>query len=251
MAIQLRVPAFAFLALTLAAPAGAQRRFPPDSLTNLKYYSKTIPVRALIDSMRQFSFALGVRCTYCHVGEEGQPLATYDFAKDDKRPKRTARVMLHMVEHINGEHLADVPERSNPPVVVACMTCHRGRPTPVELEDRLARTLADSGLDATVREYRALRERFYGTAAYDFRRGLLVLASAQLSASRPDDALGLLRLNAEFFPESGQTVFLMGEAWIAKGDTAQAVERYRAALAMDSTLARGVQQRLRGLGVEP
>jgi len=247
-----RPRAIATLALALMAVGRASaQRFPPDSLTNLEYFPKDIPVRALIDSMRQFSFALGVRCTYCHVGEEGKPLATYDFAADKKRPKEVARVMLDMVEHINRQHLADVPERSDPPVVVACATCHRSRAKPIELEDRLGRTLADSGLDVAMREYRAVREEYYGTAAYDFRRGLLVLASERLRAGHADDALGLLRLNAEFYPESAQTALLMGEAYVAKGDTAAAVASYRDAIARDSMFARGVAPRLRALGVEP
>ena len=33
--------------------------------------------------MPGFTRALGVRCSYCHVGEEGESLSTYDFASDD------------------------------------------------------------------------------------------------------------------------------------------------------------------------
>lgn len=231
------------------APAGAQQRFPPDSLTNLKYYPKTIAVRSLIDSMRAFTGALGVRCTYCHVGEEGQPLETYDFAKDDKRPKRVARVMLDMVKHINDEHLADVPARSNPPVVVRCETCHHGLAKPERLEDVLARSIADSGVDAAVRSYRALRTRYYGSASYDFRERTLNEMSRQLiRGGKPDDALALLRLNAEQFPESGMPILLMGEAQVVKGDTAAAIESIRAAIAKDTTLARQGRQRLQALG---
>ncbi|MGH6693463.1 MAG: hypothetical protein ACREF4_22565, partial [Gammaproteobacteria bacterium] len=75
--------AVAFLTLPAAAQQPA-RKFPPDSLTNLKVFPKNIAVRALIDSMRQVTFALGVRCEYCHVGEAGQPLETFDFKADDK-----------------------------------------------------------------------------------------------------------------------------------------------------------------------
>lgn len=240
--------AFAAILLALAAPARAQR-FPPDSLTNLKYYPKTIPVRVLIDSMRAFTSALGVRCSYCHVGEEGQPLATYEFAKDDKRAKRVARVMLDMVAHINSEHLADVPERSKPPVIVRCETCHHGLAKPERLQDVLARTLADSGADASVRRYRALRERYYGSAAYDFRENTLNEMGRQLiGAGKADDALALLRLNAEQFPEAGMPLFLIGEAQVARGDTAAAVESIRAAVAKDSTLARQARRRLEALG---
>src|SRR5437879_11861798 len=93
----------------LCGPLAAQRRFPPDSFTNLKVLPKNIDQRTLITTMRGFAQGLGVRCTYCHVGpHEDAPLDSVAFAKDDKRTKRVARVMMHMVMHINGEHLTDV-----------------------------------------------------------------------------------------------------------------------------------------------
>src|SRR5215510_12639559 len=127
-------------------PVAAQEKFPPDSFKALKVLPKTIGQRALIDTMRGFALALGVRCTYCHVGKEGQPLDSVNFPSDDKRTKRTARVMMHMVMHINEEHLADVPDRPTPHVVVKCETCHRGVSRPRPLDDDLALMLADSGL---------------------------------------------------------------------------------------------------------
>lgn len=247
-----RSAAAAAVILFVAAPLNAQGRFPPESLTNLKVFPRTIPVRALIDSMRNFTFALGVRCSYCHVGEEGQPLSSYDFAKDDKRAKRTARVMLDMVKHINGEHLADVPERSNPPVVVTCETCHRGRAKPERLQDVLARQQADSGTDAAVAMYKRLREQYYGSAAFDFREGTLNRWAQELvRGGKADAGLAVARLNAEQFPASGQPLVVVAEAYLAKGDTAQAVTNYRAAIAKDSTMAGPLRRRLQALGGAP
>src|SRR5712692_8005093 len=157
----------------LGSPAAAQGKFPPDSFKNLKVLPKNISQRALLDTMRGFALALGVRCVYCHVGKEGQPLDSVNFRSDDKRTKRAARVMMHMVMHINEEHLLDVPDRPKPVVVVRCATCHRGIARPRLLGDELALTLADSGLDATVRRYRALREQYYGSGSYDFREIVL------------------------------------------------------------------------------
>ena len=232
-----------------AATAAAQGRFPPDSLTNLEYFPKTIAVRALLDSMRAFTAALGVRCPYCHVGEEGQPLATFDFAADDKRAKEVTRVMLDMVKHINTEHLADVPQRSNPPVVVRCETCHHGLAKPERLQDVLARAVADSGADAAVARYRALRERYYGSWTFDFREGTLSDLGRQLiRGGKPDAAIALLRVNAEQFPASGMPLFLIGEAQAAQGDTAAAIASIRAAVEKDSTLAMQARQRLQALG---
>jgi hypothetical protein len=227
------------VSIALGAPGGravAQGKFPPDSFKNLKVLPKNIAQRALIDTMRGFALALGVRCVYCHVGKEGQPLDSVNFRSDDKRTKRAARAMMHMVMHINEEHLADVPDRPMPHVVVRCATCHRGVSRPRLLDDDLSLMLADSGLEATVRRYRALRDQYYGSGSYDFRELTLnLLAGSEVRAARPDNAIGLLKLNAEFNPNSAQIPFLLGESYLQKGDTATALADYKDALARDST----------------
>jgi hypothetical protein len=225
--------------LAVAWPVAAQRRFPPDSFTNLKVLPKTIDQQTLIATMRGFSLSLGVRCTHCHVAaRDDAPLDSIDFAKDDKRTKKTARVMLEMVQHINAEHLADVPERPQPKVEVRCMTCHRGVARPRLIDDAVALLLADSGLAAAARRYRDLRQRFYGSGSYDFREGVLNdLARAEARAGRPDNAIGLLELNAEFNPASGAIPYIEGEVYLQRADTAAAIAHWRAALTKDSTLA--------------
>jgi len=237
----------------LPAPARAQAHFPPDSLVNLKYFPKTIAVRDLIDSMRTFTFALGVRCQFCHVGREGMPLDSFNFRSDSLRTKRAARVMLDMVRHINDEHLADVPDRPRPRVVVTCVTCHRGVNRPVDLATLLlgAARAAGGGLDSALRAYRGLREVYYGRAAYDFGEPTLNLVAEGLAADRRfDDAVAVLRLNAQYFPASPQIPTRLGEALLAKGDTAGAVAAYRQALQVNpqNPLAR---RRLGQLGAAP
>ncbi len=226
----------AVAALLAPDSAAAQGRFPPDSFKNLKVLPKTIDQRTLINTMRGFTQALGVRCTYCHVGQEGQPLDSVNFVSDDRRPKQVARVMMHMVMHINGEHLAEVPDRPQPLLEVRCATCHRGVARPRLLDDDITLTLADSGLDAAARRYRSLREQYYGSGSYDFREGVLAqVARSEAMAGRVDNALGLLKLDAEFYPASGAIPFLMGEALLQKGDTTGALASYRDALVKDST----------------
>ena len=232
-----RAVGFVVLSITLASTLRAQGKFPPDSFTNLKVLPKNIGKQELIATMRGFALGLGVRCTYCHVGREGAPLDSLKFASDDKRTKRAARVMMDMVKHINEEHLADVPSRPEPHVVVKCETCHRGVARPRLLTDELALYLADSGLAATARHYRELRERYYGSEAYDFREfPLLDLARSEARAKRVDNAIGLLQLAAEFFPNSGMTPAAKGDIYLDKGDTALALSSYREALAKDSTM---------------
>jgi hypothetical protein len=221
----------------LPATAPAQGKFPPDSFTNLKVLPKTIDQRTLINTMRGFATGLGVRCTYCHVApRDDAPLDSVAFAKDDKRTKRVARVMMHMVMHINDEHLHEVPDRPKPLLEVRCATCHRGVARPRLLDDEMTLTLADSGLDAAVRRYRALRERYYGSGSYDFREDVLTeVARDEARAGRPDNAVGLLNLNAEFNPQSARIPAALGDAYLAKGDTVNALANYRTSLSRDST----------------
>ena len=119
----------ALLAL-LVAPAvlGAQAppRFPPDSLINVHVFPKTTPVTQVLAAMREFSGALGVRCNYCHVGEEGRPLETFNFASDDKRTKHVGRQMMRMTQEIN-RRLDTLPGRTGAGLQVTC-TAGAGRP---------------------------------------------------------------------------------------------------------------------------
>src|SRR5271156_4869322 len=70
-----------------------------------------IPADQLLPAMRYMTFALGVRCEYCHVQD--------NFESDEKAPKKRAREMMKMMFAIDngsfGGHRA-----------VTCYTCHRG-----------------------------------------------------------------------------------------------------------------------------
>jgi tetratricopeptide (TPR) repeat protein len=189
------------LVCSSVAPAAAQ--WPPEKFENLKVLPDTIPPRQLIGLMADFTRALGVRCTHCHVGEEGRPLATYDFPSDDRLAKRKARGMLRMVMAINGQDLADLEERADPPVRVQCVTCHAGRTTPRQLEDVLVLAYAAGGLDSTRAAYATLRERYYGRAAYDFGSvPLTVVADSIRNRGSLADAVAMQALNVEMNPTS-------------------------------------------------
>ena len=111
-----------------AVPAPARPPFAAPPYTNLKVFPADISRENLLWNMRFFSQSLGVRCTHCHVGEEGQPLATFDFASDAKDQKLKARDMLRMVHRINRE---DFGVQQFKDVKVTCFTCHRGSTKPV------------------------------------------------------------------------------------------------------------------------
>jgi hypothetical protein len=238
----------AAIAACTAAPLAAQGRPPqgPDSLVNTLVIPHNTPVPQVLAMMRGFTSALGVRCDYCHVEREGGPP---NFPLDDKRTKRTARLMMRMVQLVNDSTLSRIPERPQPSVAVTCATCHRGLARPKPLADVVTETVTAAGLDSAVRAYRVLRDQYYGRASYDFGEGSLnTAAQALLALRRPEDALGVLRLNAEFFPNSAGVSGQMGEAYLAKADTANAIAMYRQALLRDPN-DRLARQRLRALGV--
>ena len=231
--------------LLVGSTTTASAQFPPDSLVNLEFFDKDIPVRELIGHMRGFSIGLGVRCQYCHVGEEGQPLSEFDFTSDEKRTKRTARIMLQMVAMINDNHLPDIPDRAEPNTEVTCATCHRGLSRPRTLETVLAETLESDGFDATVERYRELRSEYFGSGSYDFGEFVLSSWAQGLARSgRTDEAIGILELNAEMFPESGTVRFMVGEVFRLVDDTVQAKIHYERAIELQPPIQRQVDRAL-------
>jgi photosynthetic reaction center cytochrome c subunit len=102
-----------------AAQPPAQPPFANPPYKNLKVFPQTITRTQLISNMKLFAQSLGVRCTYCHVGEEGKPLSTFNFASDAKEHKLRARAMLLMAHRINQNEF-------DGQMKVTCFTCHRG-----------------------------------------------------------------------------------------------------------------------------
>ncbi len=121
-------------AALLAAVATAQAPTAPvapatsSPSRNLQVFPKDIAQADLLSNMKFFAQSLGVRCSHCHVGVEGQPLSTFDFASDAKREKQTARAMLKMVHKINSEEFGVKDFKD---VKVTCYTCHRGSTKPL------------------------------------------------------------------------------------------------------------------------
>lgn len=224
--------ALPFLALTVSS-AGAQKPFPPEKTENLQVFPKDIPVRALVDTMRSFTAALGVRCTYCHVGNEGEPLDTYNFVSDDKDAKKKARVMLQMVAAINNDHLAKLVDREKPAINVSCMTCHRGVIEPRPLSQVILNAYDAAGADSAEKVYRALRTRYLGRAAYDFSEVSLADVGAALRAkNKTPDALRFYLLNTEVNATSAGAFQQLAAAQLAAGDTAAAVVSLEKAAAL-------------------
>lgn len=236
------------LGLLVATPVRAQ--WPPERFTNLTVLPESIPRDTLVQLMAGFTRALGVRCTYCHVGEEGKPLSTYDFASDEKHAKGAARGMLRMVAAINDTHLAGHRHGDAPPVRVTCATCHRGLTAPRPLPEELLLAWRAGGVDSALAAYTALRREYYGRAAYDFGEVALVDAANGVErAGATADALRLLRRNTEEHPESAFAWRSLAEGQVKAGDRAGAIASYERVLALRPGDQRTVT-RIRELGGE-
>jgi len=250
------VLAMMLLVLTHTAAAQVAGKFPPDSATNLQVIPKGTPVMQVIGQMRNITGALGVRCPFCHVGEEGKPLSTFNFASDDKPTKATARQMMRMVEEINRRldtlpTMHDMADHDAEHVEVTCRTCHRGVREPIPLSTLIAQATLDVDADSGIRTYQALRTRYYGRDAYDFGENSLNVAAFRVAREKQyDAALALLTLNEQEYPGSSGMYVFRGNVLLMQGDTTGAAGAYREAVKRDSTNgeARG---RLKDIGQVP
>jgi hypothetical protein len=225
-------------------------KFPPDSLVNTKVIPKSTPVLQLIGTMRNFTSDLGVRCQFCHAGEEGQPLTQFNFVSDEKRTKLVARQMMLLVQEAN-RRLDTLPGHMQDDPQVTCATCHRGVSKPMPLSAVIMAAASAAGADSATRAYRALRQRYYGSGAYDFGEGQLNIAAFRLGrANKFDEALSMLKLNEEFYPNSSGMYVFRGNVLLMKSDTAGAAQAYKEAIRRDST-NNEAKGRLRDIGRVP
>ena len=219
----------------------------PERFTNLQVLPRDITRDSLVEIMRRFSLSLNVRCQYCHVGGDGISFTGVRFADDDDEDKRKAREMLRMVMRLNDEFLPSLPQRDQPPVTVNCFTCHRSAARPRTIEAVLAETIAGTGADSAVAQYRTLRSRFYGRATFDFSEmPLIELARTLTRQSRWQDAERMLQLNIEFHPTIPANYTNMAEVRMMRADTAGAITALEKVLELDPQNA-PVRQRLEQL----
>lgn len=228
--MRLRLTIVLLMTLTPGLAAQVSHKFPPDSLVNVKIIPKSTPVLDVIGRMRNFTSYLGVRCTFCHVGEEGRPISEYDFASDEKRTKLVARQMMLMVEEIN-RRLDTIPNPTAQGLQVTCATCHHGLSIPMPLSTLMETLAGSAGADSAIRAYKALRQRYYGADAYNFGESTLNTAAFRLGrSSHYPEAFALLGLNEELFPGSSDMYVFRGNISLMQGDTVSAGNAYREAV---------------------
>ena len=156
-----------------------------------------------------------------------------------------------MVRDINA-NLENLEGRVAPDFQVTCNTCHAGRTDPRPLPEVLLSTHASDGVEAAIDNYRTLRRRYDGAAAYDFRINTLIsVATALVARGQLDDAIAISRLNEEMFeqsPTAGQFTITLEVERVIRSDGLDAGLDYfdeRRALAAAGGIGWGV---LDGLG---
>ena len=245
--------ALAAAALLLAAPVLLQaqdRRPGADTLVNVQVFAKNTPRREVINTMRGFTDALGVRCEFCHVPKQGGDGDEMDFPKDSRETKLIARQMMRMVAEIN-RRLDTLPGRAEGDPVVTCRTCHRGVSLPEPITDIVAQADSEAGADSAARAYRNLRGQYYGRDSYDFGESALNQTAFRLArAGKTADAIALLSLNESFYPASSMTAMVRANVQLMQGDTNAAAASLRMAIQRDSTNG-NARRMLQQIGRQP
>lgn len=204
----------------------AQQREP---LKNLQFFPADISRPELIQKMREFSFALDVRCEYCHVEGPGGPSDDLIFDSDEKPTKRKARYMLGMVDTINTSLITGVPERSAPGLSVECATCHRGSAVPKLLDTVLSEVIAKDGAAAAVARYKALRQDSV-SGRYSFTEWTTNELARELRAAGDETAaIAMLEMNAEYYPDSNGIEMALAQLYETR-DRERAIALYRRVL---------------------
>jgi hypothetical protein len=124
----------ALASCTLAAAAmlahARQAQTVAAAATNLTVLPPTLSKDDVRLLMKQYERDLGVSCSYCHV--EDRDSSVIDYVSDDNPRKHTARLMIAMLEDINGKHLAQLGGDRRYSLPVTCGSCHQGRSSPPE-----------------------------------------------------------------------------------------------------------------------
>jgi hypothetical protein len=223
-------------AISLTVAPARTHAQPAEKPKNLKVLPADLTRDSVVKVMRfVVASGLGVTCSYCH-GAPNVPFDSIDFASDERATKRTAREMMRMVARINGELLPAIPNRGTPAIEVQCITCHRGAPRPLMLEDTLGTVLARFGPDSALATYDRLKQRYTGRFAYDFsQRSLNTLADRLIDQKQLPEARRMLELNIREHPEAWDPVNTLAHVLESLGEKDLAIAQYRRVLELFPT----------------
>jgi len=90
----------------------------------------------------------------------------------------------------------------------------------------IAATIDSNGIEASVAQYRSLRTG--NPNGFNFREAELSRLGAELlRQKKTNEAITVLKLNAEQYPQSFSVFDSLGDAYVAAGNTAEAMRNYQ------------------------
>jgi peptidylprolyl isomerase len=115
------------------------------------------------------------------------------------------------------------------------------------LADTLSTTLKDKGVEAMIAAFHSLKSGA-DPDLYVAESELNALGYRLLGRQQVNEAIEVLKLNVEAYPQSANVYDSLGEAYLLSGNPEKAIENYRRAVAIDPTMdsAKQTLKRLTG-----
>jgi hypothetical protein len=180
-------------------------------------------------NMQEIAQSLGVECSYCHARmAQGNAAPPPDGQIGAPSKQAIAGAMIAMTRDLNAKVLTATGKPASDVTRVTCYTRHHGVPVPGQLSDIVARTTLQKGPDAAIAQYRDLRVRYYGHAAYDFSEDTLLTSAQVITRVKPQASIPILQLNLEFYPRSARSYIQIAYAYtreIKDDDAIAALEK--------------------------
>ena len=124
------------------------------------------------------------------------------------------------------------------PIVEGMTAILYGKPhplPPLSIREVLGKDVAENGVEHAIAQYHALKAQQPANIIFG-EAELNMLGYQLLWAERTDDAVAMLKMTTEEYPNSANVYDSYGDALLAKGDTTEALVNFKKALAMDATL---------------
>ena len=187
--------------------------------------AKAAPQVDRIAQMQGIAQSLGVTCNYCHSAPRGS---------GEPEPKKAiARAMMDMTDDINARLRAATGKSAGQVTEIQCSYCHRGVSIPKPITDVVWQTTREQNVTAAVEQYRDLRKRYFGRSTYDFGEEPLIGLAQQIANGRADDAIALMKLNLEYYPQSVRSYLALSYAQTRKLDDTAAIASLEKALEIE------------------
>jgi cyclase len=131
--------------------------------------------------------------------------------------------------------------------IAAFNTKHNNKILPVSINDPVTKALMDSGIEAAINKYDELRDKF--PEKYNFAENQLnELGYELLNRNMVKEAIEMLKLNAEAYPNSSNVYDSLAEAYMTDKQTDLAIKYYQKSLELDpsNTNAKDLIEKLQG-----